>query len=62
MDNITYMPETTLKSLKRLLNYIYEEEELRWIEDDFPKEHIFHDIIALKAFVNVETKLQALKQ
>lgn len=47
VNNIPVMDTATMESLKRLIDYVYEEEHTSYMETDPKVEHVFNDILLL---------------
>ena len=41
-----------IKSLERVINYMYDNEEKHYEEDNKPQNHIFNDVVLLKRLLH----------
>ena len=41
-----------IESLERVINYMYDEEEKHYEEDNMPQNHIFKDVVILKRLLH----------
>ncbi|HVB33752.1 MAG TPA: hypothetical protein VNJ52_05180 [Patescibacteria group bacterium] len=48
------MDDQTLESVRRVLDYLWQDEYKSWKEDGKPDSHIFHDLCALDDWLKRE--------